>query len=61
MNGGVCFCGRRRRSRRRRRGDTFFAGPLFQDRLRRLRRNKILENRIFSMYPFLKPHSYIPS
>ena len=30
MNGGVCFCGRRRRGRRR--GDTFFAGPLFQDR-----------------------------
>ena len=27
----VCFCGRGR-------GDTFFAGPLFQDRLRRLRR-----------------------
>ena len=35
MNGGMCFCGRRGRGRRR---DKFFAGPLFQDRLRRRKR-----------------------
>ena len=36
MNGGVFFFGRSRR-----RGDTFFADPLFQDLLRRLRRKQL--------------------